>query len=122
MDARLSGAKQAVQNMLYYYLIALKDERVQDPKQAIATELGQMIDLSQEQVDYVLASLSNGSRLTENLSKCIELLKGMLSAGTLDKDAVNIVIKILDITHDNIKSILDSEEVEVNGQGKKETP
>lgn len=120
MDARTSGAKQAVQNMLYYYLIALKDEKVQDPKRVIATELGEMIDLSEEQVDYVVASLNDGSRLTENLSKCVELLRGMLSAGTLDKDAVNIVVQILELTNDNIRQILESQEVE-DGQGQKET-
>ena len=51
-DNKISGAKNALQTMLFYYLYSLIDN-VEDPKQYIATELGKMINLSEEHIQYV---------------------------------------------------------------------
>ena len=56
-DSRLTGAKEGVQTMLFYYLLALQGN-VKDPKQVIATELGHMIDLSEEQIQYVIGKVN----------------------------------------------------------------
>ena len=61
-DSRLTGAKEGVQTMLFYYLLALQGN-VKDPKQVIATELGHMIDLSEEQIQYVQSHISTEGKL-----------------------------------------------------------
>ena len=43
-DNKMSGAKNGLQTMLFYYLYSLIGN-VEDPKQYIATEIGKMIDL-----------------------------------------------------------------------------
>lgn len=119
MDAKISGAKQAVQNMLYYYLIALQESNVKDPKKVIATEIGEMIDLSEEQVDYVNMSINEGHKITENISNCIALLHGMLANNVLDVDSVKIVTKVLEILKKNIEKFIIKEDED--GQGEEET-
>lgn len=90
VDSRISGAKNGVQTMLYYYLTALIDSGVKDPKQRIATEISKMIDLSDEQCAYVNAHVSLGNKAVESLSTSIQLLES-----NPDTETVSIVIGIL---------------------------
>ena len=72
-DNKMSGAKNGLQTMLFYYLYSLIGN-VEDPKQYIATEMGKMIDLSEEQIQYVEMNIANDNKLLENLSSSIRLL------------------------------------------------
>lgn len=96
-NSRITGAKQSVQNMLFYYISALIDSGVKDVKQYIASEIGDMIDLSEEQVSYVQSHISNENKVVENLSSSIALLEGMEKTGKLDLEAIKIVKGILGI-------------------------
>lgn len=94
-DSKVSGAKQGVQTMLYYYLSSLIGT-VPDPKQHIATELGTMIDLSEEQIQYVKMSIAHDNKMLESLSSCVALLSNIEKTGELDLQAIRIVKKVLE--------------------------
>ena len=96
MDSKILGAKQGVQTMMYYYLSALIGT-TEDPKQYIATELGKMIDLSEEQIQYVKMNVANDNKMLDNLSSSIALLESMEKTGKLDLESVGIVKQILEI-------------------------
>lgn len=102
------GAKNGVQSMLYYYLTALMESGVQDPKQKIATDIASMIDLSEEQLAYVRTHLSDGVRFEEELFSSIKLLKGMEKSGKLDKEALQIVIAMLENGAKQLKEAIDN--------------
>lgn len=99
MDSKTSGAKQGVQNMLFYYVSALLDSGVKDPKQRIATEIGEMIDLAEDQVLYVESHIRNDNKLVDNLSSSIALLEGMEKTGKIDLESIRIVKGVLEIMH-----------------------
>lgn len=94
-DGRLTGARAGIQNMLFYYLTALVDNGVQDPKQYIATEIGKMIDLSEEQVMYVKGNMALSNKMLESLSSSIDLLVNMEKAQKIDIESLNISIGLL---------------------------
>lgn len=100
MDDRdkIVGARKGVETMLYYYLSSLIGN-VEDPKQVIATELGTLINLSEEQVQYVKMNVANNNKALENLSCCIDLLKSMEQSGELDMTSIKLVKDILEIMH-----------------------
>ena len=106
MPDRTSGAKQAVQNMLFYYLTELINEP--DPKQIIASEMGAMIDLSEDQLNYVKMQLSTKNKVIDNLSSCIELLDHMITSNKIDIESLNIVIRVLSLMKDACSATLDS--------------
>ena len=106
MDSKITGAKQGVQNMLFYYISALMDNGVKDPKQHIATEIGQMIDLSEDQVLYVESHIRNDNKLIDNLSSSIALLDNMEKTGKLDMESIKIVKGVLEIMHKQCTDIL----------------
>ena len=106
-DSRLLGAKDGVQNMLFYYLTALIDNGVKDPKQHIATEIGKMIDLSEEQVTYVKANVRLQGKLPESLTSSIDILKNMKS---FDEEAVNIVVGLLTAIKDSCSKVIEGDE------------
>ena len=116
-DSRLTGAKEGVQTMLFYYLLALQGN-VKDPKQVIATELGHMIDLSEEQIQYVEMNIANDNKLLENLSSSINLLDNIEKTGKLDMESIKIVKGILEIMKNQCKEILDDMEDAKNGHGR----
>lgn len=96
MDSKITGAKNSVQTMLFYYLSAVIGT-VEDPKQYIATELSKMIDLSEEQLQYVLMSIQNENKIIDNLSSSISLLENIEKTKKLDLESINIVKQILTI-------------------------
>lgn len=111
-DNKISGARQGVQTMMFYYFSSLVGV-VEDPKQYIATEIGKMIDLSEEQVQYVKTSIANGNKITDNLSSSIALLENMEKTGKLDLESIGIVKGILTIMKDQcVKSLAEYTEIE----------
>lgn len=106
MDSKITGAKQGVQNMLFYYISALMDNGVKDPKQHIATEIGKMIDLSEDQVLYVESHIRNDNKLVDNLSSSIALLQNMEKTSQFDIESIKIVKGVLEIMHKQCTDIL----------------
>ena len=113
----MSGAKNGLQTMLFYYLYSLIGN-VKDPKQYIATEMGKMIDLSEEQIQYVEMNIANDNKLLENLSSSIRLLDNIEKTGKLDMESIKIVKSILEIMENQCKEILDDMEDADNGHGR----
>ena len=105
-DNKMSGAKNGLQTMLFYYLYSLIGN-VEDPKQYIATEMGKMIDLSEEQIQYVKMNIANDNKLLENLSSSIRLLDNIEKTGKLDMESIKIVKGIFEIMENQCKEILD---------------
>lgn len=105
IDSKISGAKHSVQTMMFYYLSSLIGI-VEDPKQYIATELGKMIDLSEEQIQYVKMNIANDNKILDNLSSSIALLENIEKTGKLDLESIDIVKKILSIMKDQCEYTL----------------
>ena len=105
-NSKVAGAKQGVQTMLFYYLSTLVGT-VQDPKQHIATEMAKMIDLSEEQLQFVLASIQNENMLIDNLSSSIALLENIEKTKKLDLESIGIVKDMLSIIKSQCKDALD---------------
>ena len=94
-DNRTYGAKQALQNMLFYYMFELSAE-YENPKDVITKELGEMIDLSEEMAEYVRTNISLKNKLSENLEMCVKLLKKEEEAKVPDKESIKIVRRVLE--------------------------
>lgn len=95
---KVRGAKVATQNMLMYYYQALVEEGHPDPKREMATELPKMIQLSQEQAEYVQAEIAadnSDMSLKELLQHTIILLKEMEQSQTFLPDNVEMVTRTL---------------------------
>ena len=105
-DNKMSGAKNGLQTMLFYYLYSLIGN-VEDPKQYIATEIGKMIDLSEEQIQYVQSHISTEGKLVESLSSSIQLLENMEKTGKLDLESVSIVKNTLQIMTKEINKVVE---------------
>ena len=116
-DNKISGAKNGLQTMLFYYLYSLIGN-VEDPKQYIATEMGKMINLSEEQIQYVKMNVANDNKLLENLSSSICLLDNIEKTGKLDMESIKIVKGILEIMENQCKEILNDMEDADNGHGR----
>jgi len=112
-NSKISGARHSVQTMLFYYLSSLIGT-VEDPKQYIATEIGKMIDLSEEQIQYVKMSVANQNKMLDNLSSSIALLENMEKTGKLDLDSIGIIKGILSIMKEQCAKTLE-DYVEVVG-------
>ena len=115
-DNKMSGAKNGLQTMLFYYLYSLIGN-VEDPKQYIATEIGKMIDLSEEQIQYVEMNIANDNKLLENLSSSINLLDNIEKTGKLDMQSIKIVKGILEIMKNQCEEILSDTEDTDNKNG-----
>ena len=102
---KISGAKHGVQTMMFYYLSS-QIGSVEDPKQHIATELGKMINLSEEQIQYVRMQVANENKMLVNLSSSIALLENMEKTGKLDLESIGIVKGILTIMQEQCQKAL----------------
>ena len=98
------GAKQAVQTLMFYYLSSLIG-KVDDPKQVIASELGAMIGLSENQIQYVHMGIKN-NEVIENFNSCIRLLDTMKDRDSFDLDSVKIIKSILTIMKQECETAL----------------
>ena len=101
MDNRLDGARSNVKTMLYYYIVALMEAGDQDPKETIASQIADMIGLSEDQVAFVKDKMTQRTTLEQQLECAIELLHAIEKSKKLDIESVRIVRKLL-------ASILDS--------------
>lgn len=93
-DAKISGAKQAVQTMLFYYLTTLIGV-IDDPKQYIASEMADMIDLSEDQARFVSMHIGTNAKVMESLTSSISLLEVMEKNNQYDANSVHIVKGLL---------------------------
>lgn len=109
-DGRLAGAKAGIQNMLFYYLTALVDNGIDDPKQYIATEIGKMINLSEEQVMYVKGNVALENKFLESLSSSINLLANIEKNKKLDIESINISIGLLKEIQRKCTKVLEGQE------------
>lgn len=96
-DNRLESAKSALRNMLFYYIAELIDQGVEDPRQRVATEIGELINLSSEQLEYIYSKLSSSVSLEDNVDMCIKLLINIEKTKKLDMESIIIVRKTLEI-------------------------
>lgn len=102
----MNGIKNAVVDMLYYYIHSLIAQGIEDPLQVISTELPEMIHCSMEQIEYVKMNTLQNNKLVENLDSSINLLGIMEESKTLDLESIKIIKGILEIMkNDAMKSL-----------------
>lgn len=99
----MNNNKQAIIDMLFYYIYSLIKQGVEDPLQVVSTELPEMIHASMEQIEYIKMNALQDNKLVENLDSSIELLSSIEESKTLDLESINIVKGILKIMRDNAK-------------------
>lgn len=97
IEQEVKGAEAAVSKMLLYYVSALQSVGVEDVKQYIATQIGKMICLSEEQYIYITENLKQDGKLFENLDNSVKLLKQIEDKKELDLDSIKIVRQILEL-------------------------
>ena len=95
--------KQAIVDMLFYYIYSLIKQGVEDPLQVVSTEFPEMIHVSMEQIEYIKMNTLQDNKLVENLDSSIGLLSSMEESKTLDLESIKIVKGILEIMRDNAK-------------------
>lgn len=101
INKEVKGAETAVQTMLFYYVSALQSVGVDDVKQYIATKIGEMINLADEQVNFTVNNLKQDGKLVDNLNNSIRLLEQMEEKKELDLESVSIIKQVLElILHD----------------------
>lgn len=97
INSEVKGAEFAVKKMLMYYVSALQSVGVDDVKQYIATRIGDMISLSEEQLKFVLANFHKDNQIVENLNNSIQLLNKMKKEEKLDIESIDIVVQVLSL-------------------------
>lgn len=97
VNNEVKGAELAVKKMLLYYISALQTVGVDDVRQYIATKIGDMIQLSEEQCNFIKANFTKENKLVENLNNSIQLLQKMEEEQKLDLDSIKIVRQILEL-------------------------
>ena len=97
IEQEVKGAESAVSKMLLYYVSALQSVGVDDVKQYIATQIGKMICLSEEQCIFITENLKQDGKLFENIDNSIKLLKQIEEKQELDLDSIKIVRQILEL-------------------------
>ena len=97
------NSKNAVVDMLFYYIHSLIKQGVEDPLQVASTELPKMIHASMEQIEYIKINTLQDNKLVENLDSSIELLSSMEESKSLDLESIKIVKGILEIMRNDAK-------------------
>ena len=97
IDNEVKGAENAVKKMLLYYASALQTLGVEDVRQYIATRIGDMISLSDEQCKFILTNLKSENRIIDNLKNSIQLLNKMKQENKLDMESVDIIVKVMEL-------------------------
>lgn len=93
----VQGAEDAVRKMLLYYASALHNIGVEDVRQYIATKISSMIDLSEEQYQFILTNLNSENNIIESLENSVKLLKSIEDKKELDIDSIKIVRQFLEV-------------------------
>ena len=96
-------SKDAVVDVLFYYIYSLLKQGVEDPLQVISTELPEMIHASKEQIEYIKINTLEKNKLVDNLDSSIGLLNSIEESKTLDLDSIRIVKNILEIMRNDAK-------------------
>jgi hypothetical protein len=102
----VDSSRKAVENMMFYYLFGLIRSGEQDPKQVIATEVAKMVNLTEEQLDYIKINTEEHNNLLENLDCSIELLSNIEQSKKLDLESIKIVKGILTAMREHAKEPL----------------
>ena len=102
----MDNSKNAVIDMLFYYIHSLIKQGVEDPLQVVATEIPKMIHCSMEQMEYIKINVLQNNNLIDNLDSSIGLLSSIEESKTLDLESIKIVKSILEIMRDNAKTSL----------------
>lgn len=102
----MNSSKNAIIDMLFYYIHSLIKQGVKDPLQVVSTELPEMIHASIEQIEYIKMNTLQNNKLVENLDSSIELLSSIEESKTLDLESIKIVKGILKIMRDNANESL----------------
>lgn len=95
--------KNAVVDMLFYYIHSLIKQGVEDPLQVVSTELPEMIHASMEQIEYIKMNTLQDNKLIDNLDSSIELLSSIEESKSLDLESIKIVKGILEIMRNDAK-------------------
>lgn len=102
----MDNSKNAVVDMLFYYIHSLIKQGVEDPLQVVSTELPEMIHASMEQIEYIKMNTLQNNKLVENLDSSIELLSSIEESKSLDLESIKIVKGILEIMRNDAKTSL----------------
>lgn len=97
INNEVKGAEVAVNKMLLYYISALQTVGVEDVKQYIATRISEMIQLSEEQCNFIKANFTHDNKLIENMKNSVQLLQNMEDKKELDLDSIKIVKQIIEL-------------------------
>lgn len=62
------NSKNAVVDMLFYYIHSLIKQGVEDPLQVVSTELPEMIHASMEQIEYIKMNTLQDNKLIVTLT------------------------------------------------------
>ena len=113
----VSSSKKAVEDMLFYYYYSLVKTNCSDPKKVIATEIPQMIKLTEDQMNYIKINSLQNNQLLENLDSSVGLLSSIEESKVLDIESIQIVKGILMAMRDQCKQtfdnfLIDEEEIE----------
>ena len=99
----MNSSKNAVVDMLFYYIHSLIKQGVEDPLQVVSTELPKLINASMEQIEYVKINTLQDNKLIDNLDSSIGLLNSIEESKTLDLESIKIVKGILEIMRNDAK-------------------
>lgn len=97
INEEVKGSENAVCKMLMYYISALQTAGVEDVKQYVASRIGDLISLSEEQCQFVMANFYKDNKIVENLKNSMKLLNAMKEKNQLDMESLDIVIKVLNL-------------------------
>ena len=116
MSLKTEGVKRAAAKMIFYYISTLISVGDEDPRRTVATELGEMIDLSKEQVEYVLYTLdkNNDSLFLKDLDTIISLIESN------DKESIAIALQMITKIRNDAKEAFDELKLEAEHDGKED--
>lgn len=103
ISKEITGAESGIRKMLLYYVSALQSAGVEDVKQYIASRIGDIIQLSEEQCNFIIDNFENDGKLVKMLDESILLLKNMEKNKKLDLESISIVIQLLEMLKENTK-------------------
>ena len=108
MSLKTEGVKRAAAKMIFYYISTLISIGDEDPRRTVATELGEMIDLSKEQVEYVLYTLekNNDSLFLKDLDTIISLIESN------DEESIAIALQMITRIRNDVKEAFDEIKLE----------
>lgn len=111
IDSEVKGAELAVGKMLLYYISSLQASGVEDVRQYVTGKIASIIQLSEEQIDFIKADFNSDNKIHENLKDCIDLLKNMETTKKLDIDSIKIVRNVLELILKDYDNVVNSSDI-----------